>query len=143
MPEGLWGEAIRVARIDGVWQTAKATRIKYETLKRRMWRAEGAAQSMERARAKERGHRAGRPKRRMSRMSSSSKGEARWPSKEFVELSPLVGASHSTSPSTSTGTVIEVEDRAGTRLIVRLAKETRVDVATLISAFRRRSGRGA
>ena len=35
MPEKLWQEAVRVAGIDGLYATAKATRIKYDALKAR------------------------------------------------------------------------------------------------------------
>ena len=35
IPEELWQEAVRVAGIDGLYATAKATRIKYDALKER------------------------------------------------------------------------------------------------------------
>jgi hypothetical protein len=36
------------------------------------------------------------------------------------------------------GTVVELSDAAGTRLAIRLARETEVDVASLVAAFRLR-----
>jgi hypothetical protein len=58
-------------------------------------------------------------------------------SRAFVELTgaQILGAS---PPS---GTTVEVMDAAGSRLTVRLAAETAVDVAQVISAFRQRSNR--
>ena len=41
IPVELWDEAVRVARVEGVWRTAKATRFEYEGLKRRLAGAEG------------------------------------------------------------------------------------------------------
>ena len=36
VPEELWSEAVRVARIEGLYATAKAIRFNYESLKRRV-----------------------------------------------------------------------------------------------------------
>jgi hypothetical protein len=41
IPDDLWNEAVRVARVDGVWRTAKALGFKYEGLKRRIERGDG------------------------------------------------------------------------------------------------------
>jgi len=130
IPEELWNEAVRVGRVDGVWLTAKATRFKYEKLRQLIARADGSEGTTgEPARASER-----RGRRRRARKSSSSRAAQRQ-SGEFVELSAaqLLGAT-----TTTTGTVIEVEDKAGVRMTVRLAKEAPVDVAQLVAAFRRR-----
>jgi hypothetical protein len=64
---------------------------------------------------------------------SASSG-ARRRTREFVEVNTaqLLGATR------TTGTVIEMADKAGVRMIVRLAQEAHVDdVAKLISVFRR------
>jgi hypothetical protein len=37
IPEELWSEAARVARTDGVWLTAKATRLNYWALRGLKW----------------------------------------------------------------------------------------------------------
>jgi hypothetical protein len=132
-----------VGRVDGVWVTAKATRFKYEKLRQLIARADGiegttAASEMEPVRTNERRgrHRRARRTGMKQKRSSSSSRAARPQSNVFVELSgaQVLGA------TTTTGTVVEVEDKAGTRMIVRLAKEAHVDVAQLVSAFRRRGG---
>ena len=121
--QGLWNEAVRVARSDGVWLT-KATRLTYEALKQRSARADGdgataprettpaaSGRRVHRRRAKQRTTRAPSTSRRMQRRKT-----------EFVELStaPLLGA-----PSAMC-TVVEVEDKAGVRMIVRLAREAQI-----------------
>jgi hypothetical protein len=140
IPEELWNEAVRVARLDGLWLTAKATRLQYDAIKQRIARADGSeVTTAVRASAQHRGRRHERracPNRRGMRAMASKRGATRR-QHEFVELSAaqLLGA-----PST-TGTVVEVEDKAGVRMIVRLAKQAHVDeVARLISVFRRRRG---
>ena len=123
IPVELWDEAVRVARVEGVWRTAKATRFEYEGLKRRLAGAEGgeattAADEIDSTEPA----RAGKRRRRAT---------AREQSSEFVELSTaqIVGAP-------PTAMVVEVEDKAGVRMTVRL--EPAVDVAQLVAAFRRR-----
>jgi len=137
IPEELWNEAVRVARSDGVWLTAKATRLTYEALKQRIARADGdgataprettsaaRGRRVHRRRAQQRTTRAPSTSRRMQRRKT-----------EFVELSAaqLLGA-----PPTKC-TVVEVEDKTGVRMIVRLLGETPIDdVARLIAVFGRR-----
>jgi len=36
IPEELWNEAVQLARVEGVWTTARALRFKYERLKERV-----------------------------------------------------------------------------------------------------------
>lgn len=132
IPEELWNEAVRVARVDGVWWTSRVVHFNYQRLKRRIDR-EGSISSSESTVAGEiaptasAGHDEPRNRRR--------------PPNAFVELrcAPIDDGS---SPL-ATGTVVEVEDKAGTRMTVRLARETHVDVARWISAFRRRRGHRA
>jgi hypothetical protein len=72
------------------------------------------------------------------RMLESAAGEmAMGRSHAFVELTgaQILGA------SPPAGTTVEVVDAAGSRLSVRLAAESAVDVAQMISAFRQRSDR--
>lgn len=139
IPEELWNEAERVARSDGVWLTAKATRLTYEALKQRIARADGdgataprettpaaSGRRVPRRRAKQRTTRA---------PSTSRRRQGR--KTEFVELSAvqLLGA------SSTMCTVVEVENKAGVRMTVRLAREAQIDeVARLIVAFGRRDG---
>lgn len=146
IPEELWNEAVRVARVDGVWLTAKATRFKYEKLRELIARADGSEgttaaseiHSMEPARANERRGRRRRGRRTgmKQRTSSSSSRAAGRQANAFVELT----AAQLLGSSSAAGTVVEVEDKAGRRMIVRLAKEAHVDVAKLVWAFRRRGG---
>lgn len=41
IPEALWNEAVGVARVVGLWETARALGFNYERLKARLARAEG------------------------------------------------------------------------------------------------------
>lgn len=151
IPESMWNEAVRLARIDGVWWTAHVLRFKYESLKlrvevdRRRDRENAAARTGAHAGVlvavdsksigEEQTQTRGRPRR--ARPSQSTTRSLS--SNGFVALPTLVGApSGAASASPTTGPVIEVEDGTGTRLVVRLAKDARVDVTALISAFRRR-----
>jgi hypothetical protein len=161
----MWKEAARLAHIDGVWWTARVLRFKYESLKLRMERdpsereragtgtvaaagtstadASTAAAGERRPTVGER-RQGRRPRRARSRASwRTTRPEPGSSNGGFIELPGLVGATLSAARgSPTTGTVIEVEDPTGTRLVVRLAKDARVDVTTLISVFRR-CGRGA
>lgn len=98
IPEQLWKRVVEVARADGVWVTAKATRIKHGKIKERLRRQRGAPRVE--------------------------------PQHEFVEVdaAPPIGD--------AMGAVVEVDD-AGARLTVRLGPGERLDVAQLVSAFRR------
>jgi hypothetical protein len=100
MPAALWSDAVTLCKSAGAYQVARALRINFEGLKRRMAEA-------------------GRG------------GTASAVPGTFVELTgaQILGA--------SSGTVVEVEDEGGRRLVVRLAKEAHVDVAQLVSVFRR------
>src|ERR671923_2202404 len=127
IPDELWNEAVRVARVEGVWRTARAMRLEYAALKQRLARAGGEVTTA--ASPARRRRRAGlaRPTRQSGRKPPSSRRrKARRQSSEFVELSTaqLVGAP-------PTGTIVEVEDKAGMRMTVRLAKDAPVDVAQL------------
>jgi hypothetical protein len=45
IPEDLWQEAIRVARVEGLYATAQATSFSYERLKERSEKAQGSVES--------------------------------------------------------------------------------------------------
>lgn len=104
MPAELWSEAVTLAGSAGAYRIARALRVNFDGLKRRM--AEAALVGAE-------------PAKRPS---------------AFVELTgaEILGA------SSTTGTVLEIEDKGGLRLVVRLAKEAHLDVAQLVAAFRQR-----
>ena len=103
MPVELWGEAVALATSNGPYRVARALRIDFGGLRRRM--AEAALGS-----------------RAVPALRSSG----------FVELTgaQILGA------APTMGTVVEVEDGGGMRLVVRMAKEVPVDVAQWVSAFR-------
>jgi hypothetical protein len=106
MPAKLWEEAVVMAQSAGPYRVARALRLNFDGLKRRM--AEAALTGAE---------------------------AAKTPS-GFVELT---GAQILGDAPAETGTVVEVEDKSGGRLVVRLAKEAQLDVAQLVAAFRRRA----
>jgi hypothetical protein len=105
MPEALWSEAVALARGEGMYRTARALGVDYESLKRRI--AERAA---------------------------SDRGAAA-PANAFVEVS---GAQVLAAPSP--GTVVDLTDENGARMIIRLSTGREIDVAQWIAAFRRRDG---
>lgn len=107
IPERLWKRVVEVARSDGVWLTAKTTRIRHDKIKERLGRDDR------------------KPRRKRRRVSSVE------PRHGFVELEavPLGGD--------AMGIVVEVDDKSGARLTVRLGNSAQVDVAQLVSAFRR------
>ena len=104
MSPELWAEATRQAQGHGVYRVARALRISFEGLKRRIAESATGVTVPQ-----------GRPS-------------------AFVELT---GAELLGGPVVS-GTVGELSDAAGTRLAIRLARETEVDVASLVAAFRLR-----
>jgi hypothetical protein len=138
IPEEMWSEAVRVSRSDGIWRTAKATRLTYDALKRQIARADGDGATARRETtptpaSERRAHRRRAKSGQKPARLSGRRARRREP--EFVELSAaqLLGA-----PSTKC-TVVEVEDKAGVRMIVRLLGDTQIDdVVRLIAAFGRR-----
>lgn len=109
IPEELWGEAVEVARVQGVAPTAKALRLDPRGLRRRV------AASGEEAPQREPDGPSG------SRGSSGP---------EFVELDArgLFGPKQ---------TVVRVDEGEGRRLVVEVSGETTVDVAAVVEAFGR------
>ena len=131
VPEELWKEAVRVARTDGVWLTAKAARFNYQSLKQRIERGEGEDAPYERTRTP------GSERKRAKRTTRARAGRgARLRATEFVEVS---GAQLLGGPVVI-GAVVEVEDDGGGQMIVRLPNAHVNDVARVIGALR---GRGA
>jgi hypothetical protein len=123
IPDELWKEAVRVARVDGLWLTAKATRFNYDALKERVARAGGLSEAVRR----------GRRRRAPAKRRLRSSKRLREPT--FVELSapPLYGT------ASTTGTVVEVEG-GGVRMTVRLGGEAGIEeVARLLAVFRQPS----
>jgi hypothetical protein len=144
IPDDLWNEAVRVARVEGVWRTAKALRFRYERLKERIEGADGGdgshvpadpvlageTQPVEAARA--RGRRAGRPRRWGKKASGG-------------EVAPTNGAAsaklngHSgfialeMGPPADGRTVIELHGRQGDRM--RVEAPGGVDVCGLVEKF--------
>jgi len=104
MPGDLWRDAIALARTGRPYAVARALRIDFDGLRRRM--AETGAGA-----------------------SDPVPGA-------FVQLSgaEILGASASSAP----GTVVELSDRDGVRLTVRLTAGSEVDVARVVAAFRHR-----
>ena len=106
MPEDLWREACRLARVHGVSPVCRHTGLGYASLRKRV--ASGADVPASPSAPVEDGG--------------------------FVEVSAaqLLGTS-------ATQTVLELSDREGTRLTLRLAPGSEVDVLELVESFR---GRG-
>lgn len=123
IPEGLWDEAIQVAKQAGLWATAKATRIHYPDLKERV--------------AKVQARRAdGRPARARGADGQGGRGRANGTGlvgpAAFVELPRA-------AMSPATKTVVEFEGKGGDRM--RIEVSGGVDLAELARAFLVRDSR--
>ena len=109
MPAELWAEAIALARSGRPFAIARALRINFESLKRRMVETAGPAAFVELSGAQILGAR-----------------PPPAPARSWVDLE-----------SPWPGTLVELSDGDGARLTVRLAAVTEVDVAGIVAAFRR------
>jgi hypothetical protein len=129
IPEELWKDAVRVAQVEGVSETAKALRLSNEGLNRRARQhLEGKGGSSVTELRKGAGQADRKPAEiRVKRTADSSSGSA---GAEFValEMAQLGGAGR---------TVVELLDRHGDRMRVEVAGS--VDVAGLVQTFWRRS----
>ena len=103
MPEELWSEATVLAQSEGAYAIARALRIGFGGLKRRLGYCAIAGEPL--------------------------------PSAAFVELT----GAQILGPQVSPGPVVELSDNSGIRLTVRLTKDSEIDVARLVAAFRNRS----
>jgi hypothetical protein len=106
IPDDLWDEAAGVARVEGVWATARALHMNYERLRKRVEAEVGVR----------------KPKRKMR-----TRNVARTPS-EFVDLGPaaLGGGGR---------TVLDLERQDGERLRIDVSDPSRVDVVALARAL--------
>ncbi len=110
IPEELWGEAIGLARVEGVYATAKALRLNYERLRERVTGAGGT------------GKVGGKSKREANVTGSQLVSSG------FIDLgmAPLGGGGK---------TVVELEGRDGVRMRIDVGGATGVDVVALARAF--------
>jgi hypothetical protein len=105
MPEPLWRAAVGLAREHGVYATAQALQLSYDSLRRR---AEGVG---------------------VARRMRGDRGPVHEPPATFVELPPAL----SIAPAGPSGLVVEMVGPSGQRLTVRL-RGGELDVAELIRA---------
>ena len=112
MPDELWSDAAELGREFGAYRVMRALSVNYGSLKRRM-------QPDEESRRGRQVH---------SAATSAGRGG-------FIELrgEQILGAGALAASS------IELESADGTRLTVRLASGSALDVVALVAAFRRRS----
>ena len=139
IPDQMWRDAVRVARVEGVWATAKALRFNYEALRNRLrqsgdkgtavdWRRKGGGAAGEKlgvvgmAKSGERSP-AGVSETRARRNEVPTKGSA-GPSFIALEMGQLGGASR---------TVIELLGRHGDRMRVDVAGG--VDLVAVVQTF--------
>ena len=143
IPDQLWNDAVRVARVVGVWATAKALHFNYEALRKRV-ELEGAVGKAHAVGAK-RGRPAGRagatPAKRAKVMMAkgvepaaivvasavSAKGNGPAPSFIALEMGQLCGPGR---------TVIDLVGRHGDRM--RVDAGSGVDIVGLVQTFWRR-----
>jgi hypothetical protein len=127
VPEELWVDAIWLAKRLGVYRTAHAAGLPYESLKRRL----GERRSAHAKSKADLGHGT------MSRTAVVTGAIVHKDERVgFVELGHVGAAS--SMPATAT-TVVEVADGSGRRLTVRLGAGVAIDVAGIVVAFGRRS----
>jgi hypothetical protein len=113
IPEALWDEAVRVARVDGVWATAQALRFNYERLKARSGRGGRRASSALSTVGE------------MSPVARARSGEGAAESTRFIALDMAPGALGGFGR-----TVIDVEGRHGDRMRINVIGS--VDVVGLV-----------
>jgi len=104
MPEQMWQGAVSLARVHGVYWTARALRLSYESLKRRVGAAAGNGQG----------------------------GQKDHPGFVQLDPAPLMGFAQ------SAGSVVEMSDADGAKLMIRLTDGGELDLAGLAEAFWRR-----
>lgn len=110
MPEPLWDEAVALAQAHGVYRISQALRLSYDSLNVRVARA---------------------PK---TRPKSARSGSSQVDTSGFVEL-------RAAAPVTAmppAGAEVEVLDADGTKLTIRLAAGSDLDISALMSAFQSR-----
>lgn len=112
MPGKLWSDATALGRELGAYRVMRALSVNYGSLKRRMYGDEESHGG------------------RQVHSASASAGRG-----GFIELrgAQILGAGAPTASS------IELESADGTRMTVRLASGSALDVVGLVEAFRRRS----
>lgn len=118
IPDELWEDAARVARVEGVWGTAKALRLNYKALRQRVRQGGSGGVVVEGSRKV-----GGRAAARVGRADMRASGSA---GARFIalEMSHLGGAGR---------TVIDLVGRQGDRMRVDVAGA--VDLAGLVGAF--------
>jgi hypothetical protein len=120
IPAEMWDEAVRVAKVDGVWATSRATRFRYPELKERLAAATRVPVPVMTGKVVE------------LPSGGRANGSSRYEGEAFVELSmgALAG---------STRTVVELVGHSGDRM--RVEASGGVDLATLAVAFFRGGAR--
>jgi hypothetical protein len=114
MPEPLWTEAVALAQEHGLHWMSEALRVSYRSLKERVAQAP--------------------PPPRSKRSSEGTADERLEPvAPAFVELCSPAGL----VPTVSGGAEVELVRPDGTKLTVRLAASSELDVAAVMSAFQR------
>jgi hypothetical protein len=107
IPDSLWASAVKLARVYGVNRTAKALRVDYYSLKKRLTRESVADQDFTAAPF-------GAPEARAAAT--------------FLELAPL-------SPTGACDCTLELEDTIGSKMRVHLKAATPLDLAALCRSF--------
>jgi len=123
LPDRVWASAVELARSHGVSRIARALRLDYYALKHRLT-----------------GGPAGRPAGGKSPTRHSRSGDGARSRRETASLSPkFVQIDVAPSPLPS-GCTVELEDRAGRKMTMRVPGGTEVDLVTLARTFWRRWG---
>jgi hypothetical protein len=113
IPEPLWALAVKMAGRHGINRTAKALRVDYYSLKKRIERKPAADLSPASA--------------------SASRGRA---ATAFFELPPFVSATSGEGASRSCDCTLEMEDAASAKLRLHLQGVAAPDLAMLCRSFR-------
>jgi hypothetical protein len=101
MPEQMWRGAVSLAKVHGVYWTARALRLSYESLKRRVGATPGNGQG----------------------------GQKNHPGFVEIDPAPLMGFAQ------PTGSMVEMSDAEGAKLMIRLTDGVELDLAGLAEAF--------
>jgi len=125
LPEGLWRQAAELARQHGLCRVQRALRLNYHALKRRL----EALSALPAALSADRQGREGDRQARSAPVPAAVHGSAAGVRPAFVEFQVPAAM------PASAATLLEVEDRTGRRLSVRLAQESSGELVALARAL--------
>ncbi len=115
IPERLWTAAVKLAAAQGLWPTARALRLDYYSLKKRVEAATPGGASVE-----------SMPTQKAPRKAPAAEASSRESGPTFIELPPL-------EPLGSSECFIELEHPRGAKMRIRLTGRQSPEVVSAVS----------